>query len=149
MNALPAPGLALLLAALLAGAAGCAPAEEAPAALSLSEACIRLPPPGHDRTPAYLTLTATAPVTLVAAESPLAERVEFHTMVRDGDLMRMRELPTVSLEAREIRRFAPGGDDLMLFGWAPPAPGATSGPKPCKTLKTPSGKPASLIHVLK
>ena len=25
----------------------------------------------------------------------------------------------------------------------------TSGPKPCKTLKTPSGKPASLIHVLK
>ena len=63
-------------------------------------------------------------MTLVAAESPLAERVEFHTMVRDGDLMRMRELPTVSLEAGEIRRFAPGGDHLMLFGWAPPAPGA-------------------------
>jgi len=124
MNALRAPGLAILLAALLAGAAGCAPAEEAPAALSLSEGWIRLPPPGQDRSAAYLTLTATAPVTLVAAESPLAERVEFHTMVRDGDLMRMRELPTVSLEAGEIRRFAPGGDHLMLFGWTPPAPGA-------------------------
>ena len=121
MNALRTPGLALMLAALLAGTAGCAPAEETPAALALSEGWIRLPPPGQDRSAAYLTLTATAPVTLVTAESPLAERVEFHTMVRDGDLMRMRQLPTVSLEAGEIRRFAPGGDHLMLFGWAPPA----------------------------
>ena len=124
MNALRAPGLAMLLAALLAGAAGCAPAEEAPAALALSEGWIRLPPPGQDRSAAYLTLTAAAPVTLVAAESPLAERVEFHTMVRDGDLMRMRELSSVSLAPGETRRLAPGGDHLMLFGWAPPAQGA-------------------------
>ena len=124
MNALRAPGIAMLLAALLAGAAGCAPAEEAPPALALSEGWIRVPPPGQDRSAAYLTLTASAPVTLVAAESPLAERVEFHTMVRDGDLMRMRELPTVSLAPGETRRFAPGGDHLMLFGWAPPAEGA-------------------------
>ena len=124
MNALRAPGLAMLLVALLAGAAGCAPAEEAPAALTLSEGWIRLPPPGQNRSAAYLTLTATAPVTLVAAESPLAERVEFHTMVQDGDLMRMRKLPTVSLAPGETRRFAPGGDHLMLFGWAPPAQGA-------------------------
>lgn len=123
MNALRASRLAVLLTALLAGAAGCAPAEEAPPTLTLSEGWIRLPPPGQDRSAAYLTLTATAPVTLVAAESPLAERVEFHTMVRDGDLMRMRELPTVSLEAGETRRFAPGGDHLMLFGWAPPEQG--------------------------
>ena len=121
MNALRAPGLAMLLAVLLAGAAGCAPAEEAPAALALSEGWIRLPPPGQDRSAAYLTLTATSPVTLVAAESPLAQRVEFHTMVRDGDLMRMRQLPEVSLAPGETRRFAPGGDHLMLFGWAPPA----------------------------
>ena len=47
MNALRAPGLALLVAALLAGAAGCAPAEEAPAALTLSEGWIRLPPQGR------------------------------------------------------------------------------------------------------
>ena len=121
MNALRAPGLAMLLAVLLAGAAGCAPAEEAPAALALSEGWIRLPPPGQDRSAAYLTLTATSAVTLVAAESPLAQRVEFHTMVRDGDLMRMRQLPEVSLAPGETRRFAPGGDHLMLFGWAPPA----------------------------
>lgn len=123
MNAIRDLSLALLMAALLAGAAGCAPAEEAPGALSLSEGWIRLPPPGQDRSAAYLTLTAKAPVTLVAAESPLAQRVEFHTMVRDGDLMRMRQLPTVSLEPGETRRFAPGGDHLMLFGWAPPAEG--------------------------
>ena len=38
MNALRAPCLATLLAALIAGAAGCAPAGEAPSALTLSEA---------------------------------------------------------------------------------------------------------------
>ena len=123
MNALRAPCLATLLAALIASAAGCAPAGEAPSALTLSEGWIRLPPPGQDRSAAYLTLTATAPVTLIAAESPQAQRVEFHTMVRDGDLMRMRQLPTISLKAGETRRFAPGGDHLMLFGWAPPAEG--------------------------
>lgn len=121
MNAFRAPGLALLLATLLASAVGCAPAEEAPRTLTLSEGWIRLPPPGQDRSAAYLTLAATASVTLVAAESPLAQRVEFHTMVRDGDLMRMRQLPEVSLAPGETRRFAPGGDHLMLFGWAPPA----------------------------
>ena len=121
MNALRASSLAVLQTALLAGAAGCAPAEETPPTLTLSEGWIRLPPPGQNRSAAYLTLSATVPVTLVAAESPLAQRVEFHTMVRDGDLMRMRQLPMVSLEAGETRHFAPGGDHLMLFGWAPPA----------------------------
>ncbi|MBL6807545.1 MAG: copper chaperone PCu(A)C [Pseudomonadales bacterium] len=114
-----------LFALALLGLSACAPAPTDGPDLVAEAGWIRQPPPGQRRSAAYLTLKARTAVTLVAAESPYAERVEFHTMVKEGELMRMRPLPNVTLKPREARVFAPGGDHLMLFGWAPP-PGTTT-----------------------
>lgn len=41
----------------------------------------------------------TAPDRLVAASTPMAERVELHEMTTEGDVMRMREVPAIDLPA--------------------------------------------------
>ncbi|MCO4095010.1 MAG: copper chaperone PCu(A)C [Acidovorax sp.] len=41
----------------------------------------------------------TAPDRLVAASTPVAERVELHEMTTEGDVMRMREVPAIDLPA--------------------------------------------------
>jgi periplasmic copper chaperone A len=52
---------------------------------------------------------------LVAASTPAAGKVELHTTVRDGDVLRMREVPTVDLKPGEAVAFAPGGLHVMLL----------------------------------
>jgi Uncharacterized protein conserved in bacteria len=120
---LSSPALWLFTLALL-GLSACAPSVGPE--LVAEEGWIRQAPPGQTRSAAYLTLKARTALTILAAESPYAERVEFHTMVKEGDLMRMRPLGNVVLEGGEVRSFAPGGDHLMLFGWAPPAGAETA-----------------------
>ena len=115
-----------LFALAFLGLGACAPAPSDGPDLIAEKGWIRQPPPGQTRSAAYVTLKAHTALTLVEAESPYAERVEFHTMEKDGDLMRMRPLPNVTLKAGEARVFAPGGDHLMLFGWAPPADAETA-----------------------
>ena len=41
----------------------------------------------------------TAPDRLVAASTPVAERVELHEITTEGDVMRMREVPAIDLPA--------------------------------------------------
>ncbi|AEX99788.1 hypothetical protein GU3_00160 [Oceanimonas sp. GK1] len=53
---------------------------------------------------------------LLGAESPVAERVEIHTHVMDGDMMKMRQLETLPVPAGESVTLAPGGHHLMLMG---------------------------------
>jgi periplasmic copper chaperone A len=58
-------------------------------------------------------------------ESPVAGRVEMHTMTMEGDVMRMRHVPRVELPAGKPVKLAPGGLHLMLFGVKEPlVPGA-------------------------
>jgi hypothetical protein len=58
---------------------------------------------------------------LVAASSPVAERVELHTMTMDGDVMRMRELEDgIALPAGEMVELAPGGLHVMFIGLSGP-----------------------------
>ena len=49
---------------------------------------------------------------LVAAATPVAERVEFHTTTTDGGVARMRQLDAVDVPGV----FKPGGTHLMLVG---------------------------------
>jgi copper(I)-binding protein len=69
-------------------------------------------------TAAYFTLEnrSPAPFVLTRVESPRARAVEIHTIVRDGDLARMRRLTEVVVEPGATVRFAPGGLHLMIFG---------------------------------
>jgi len=89
-----------------------------PDAIVIDNAFIRLPVPGRDVLVGYFDLhngTASS-VTILGAHSPSARAIELHTMIADGDMMRMRPLKTLTLAPGERVRFAPGGHHLMVFG---------------------------------
>ncbi|MDX1265744.1 MAG: copper chaperone PCu(A)C [Oceanisphaera sp.] len=67
---------------------------------------------------AYLTVTnkGDAEDVLLSAESPIAEKVEIHTHIKDGELMRMRQLNELVIPAGGEQTLAPGGHHLMLMG---------------------------------
>jgi len=113
-------GLGLLLPG------GCGLDSATSATVTISDARIRTPAPGQDKTAAYFDIhngTDTA-ITLVGAASPMARAVEMHQIVRDGDMVRMRRQTVVVVPAGETVRFAPGGLHLMVFGVSSPVDGA-------------------------
>lgn len=57
---------------------------------------------------------------LVAASSPAAGRVELHTHIMDGDVMKMREVEAIAAPGGAMAKLEPGGDHVMLFDLAEP-----------------------------
>jgi copper(I)-binding protein len=79
----------------------------------------RATPPGAKVGGAFVTLinTGDAADRLVSASSGIAERVELHTHIMDGDVMRMREVEGgIPLSPGETVRLQPGGFHIMLLG---------------------------------
>ncbi|HSG89695.1 MAG TPA: copper chaperone PCu(A)C [Pseudomonadales bacterium] len=113
--------LLLLLATLLP-----LTAPGADRGLSARDAWIREAPPGRSVLAAYVEFAngGDAPITLVSAASPAAERVEFHAHRHEDGMMRMRRVDQVEVPAQGTLAFAPGGLHLMLFGTAAPRAGA-------------------------
>jgi copper(I)-binding protein len=58
--------------------------------------------------------TGAQPDRLLAASTPLAQRVEMHVTQRDGEVMRMRQVTDFEIPARERITLRPGGSHLML-----------------------------------
>ena len=107
-----AASIALLAVALWLGA----PASAAEL-VRASDAKVRLPAVAGRPAAGYVTLHGgSADDELVAAASPLAERVEVHGSSMAGGVMRMNALPVVRVRAGEKVMFAPGGMRLMIFG---------------------------------
>ena len=76
---------------------------------------------------AYLTLVNRgAADRLLSASSPAAESVELHTMAMEGDVMRMRQLPSVDVPAGARVEFKPGARHLMLIGLKAPLKAGSS-----------------------
>lgn len=54
---------------------------------------------------------------LIDARGDISDKIELHTHIRDGDIMRMRRLDTgVAVPAGKSVAFAPGGHHVMLIG---------------------------------
>ncbi len=53
---------------------------------------------------------------LVKAASPVAESVELHTHIKDGDAMRMRAVENIPVPANGQTALEPGGYHIMLIG---------------------------------
>lgn len=102
-------GCAALAAALfITGAAG---ADSVKVANAWARATAR----GQTTTVVYLELTSDTNAALVAAGTPLAQRVELHSMSTEGAIMRMRPLPRIELPAGKTVKLAPSGVHLMLI----------------------------------
>ena len=57
---------------------------------------------------------------LLSASSPVARAAEMHTMVRDGEVMRMRHVEAIQVPAGQTVTLRPGGLHLMLVGLSRP-----------------------------
>ncbi|MBI5752871.1 MAG: copper chaperone PCu(A)C [Hydrogenophilales bacterium] len=86
----------------------------------VSDAWVRLPPPGAQVAAAYLTLESKQALSLSNVTSPAAETVEIHSMSMHKDMMEMRQLPALALEAGKPVKLEPGGLHLMLINLKKP-----------------------------
>ena len=86
--------------------------------LHFDNARVRALIPGQDKTVGYFEVRneGAEDVELVTVVAATARAAEFHTVIRDGDIMRMRRLEQVVVPAGGTLSFAPGGNHLMLFG---------------------------------
>jgi periplasmic copper chaperone A len=57
---------------------------------------------------------------LLSATTPAARAVELHTMLRDGDVMRMRAVEAVEIPPGQTVALRPGGLHMMLVGLSRP-----------------------------
>jgi copper(I)-binding protein len=111
----------LAAAALLGLAASVPPALAQAPVVEVTEAWARATTASARSGGAFLTLKATgAADRVVSASSPVAEKVELHETVRDGNVMRMREVPQLVVPAGEKIVLQPGGHHIMLIGLKKP-----------------------------
>lgn len=70
----------------------------------------------------FLTIRNTGATAdkLLSASSPAAGRLELHTHIRDGDVMRMRPVADIPVPANGEVTLQPGGLHLMLIGLTQP-----------------------------
>jgi hypothetical protein len=70
---------------------------------------------------AYLTVhNAGAADSLVAVSGDVAKRVELHTHLMEGDVMKMRRVEALEVPAGGMAALEPGGIHVMLIGLAQP-----------------------------
>lgn len=112
----------LILPAMLVLAACSAPqtAADSSTGIEVRDAFIVQPPEGRDVTGGGLHVSVTgSPRTLIRASSPIAEKVEMHTMSMDEDVMKMRQVESFPVTETSPLVMERGGNHLMLFGVSP------------------------------
>jgi copper(I)-binding protein len=76
----------------------------------------RATPPGAKIAAGYMVIrnNGAQPDRLVGASSPLAAKVQTHVTMRDGDIMKMREVKVYDVPAHGKFELKPAGAHLML-----------------------------------
>ena len=69
---------------------------------------------------AYLTIVSPTADRLTGVSSPIAKKVELHTMSMAGGVMRMRPLTALDIPAGHDVTLGPGGAHIMLLGLTQP-----------------------------
>jgi copper(I)-binding protein len=83
---------------------------------------VRLVPPSAENTAVFMTLQnhGEQERKLVKAESPAAKVVELHTVIREGDVMKMRPVPDIPVKSHGETVLKPGSYHVMLIGLVKP-----------------------------
>jgi copper(I)-binding protein len=95
-------------------------------ALRVDDAYVRSSGSAAQAAAAFMTLrnTGAAADRLLAASTAVAGTVELHTVVKEGDVMRMRAVPAIDVPAGRAVTLQPGGLHVMLMNLRRPlAPG--------------------------
>jgi len=104
-----------LMAALLA-------ASPAWAQVTVQQPWSRATPPGAKVGVGFMQLRNADRTAdrVIGASSPVAGRVEMHVTIREGDVMRMRQVESFEIPAGGSFELKPGGAHLMLMGLTQP-----------------------------
>lgn len=96
--------------------------------ISVSDAWIRATVPGQMASGAFMRITSQETARLVSFSTDLAGTHQLHEMRMEGDVMRMREVPEVSLPASKTVVLGPGGMHLMLIDLKKPLQAGETAP---------------------
>lgn len=83
--------------------------------VEVKDAWVRSTVQGQQGTGAFMNITAKDAATLVGASSPVAGVVEVHEMKMEGDVMKMRAVPSLDLPAGQTVQLKPGGYHVMMM----------------------------------
>jgi periplasmic copper chaperone A len=91
--------------------------ETSNAGVTVAHPWARATPGGATVGAAYLEIKTAAGVddTLVSISSPIAGRVELHTHLMEGDIMKMRRVENLPLKSETSTVLQPRGDHVMLM----------------------------------
>ena len=109
--------IALLVAGLVFGP-GAVSAQTGQ--LEVINAWARATPGKSEVGAAYVTIQSPTADRLVSASSPVAKKVEMHTMTMSGAVMQMRPVAAIDIPAGQAVTLAPNGLHLMLDGLKSP-----------------------------
>ena len=84
-------------------------------AVKVEAAWARATVQGQKGTGAFMKITASEGTQLVGVSSTAAGVAEVHEMKMDGNIMKMRALPSLDLPAGKAVEFKPGGYHIMLM----------------------------------
>lgn len=90
----------------------------AQAQVSAKDPWVRATVPAQKTTGAFMTLTSSEDVKVVAASSPAAAKVELHASMSMGGVMQMHALDSIALPTGKAVELKPGGMHVMLIGLA-------------------------------
>jgi copper(I)-binding protein len=90
-------------------------AQTPSANVEVKDAWVRSTVPGQKGTGAFMKITAKDGAKLVGVSSPVAGVGEVHEMKMEGDVMKMRALPSLDLPAGKAVELKPGGYHVMLM----------------------------------
>ena len=102
---------------VLAGIATASAHEATNKGVTVAHPWTRATPGGATVGAAFLEIKTDKGTTdkLISASSPAAGRVEIHTHIMDGDVMKMRRVEAIDLKDGESHILKPMGDHIMLF----------------------------------
>ena len=87
----------------------------AQAQVTVRDVWVRGTVPKQQASGAFMQLSADQDTRLIAAKSPVANVVEIHEMVMDGDVMKMRQIPGLDIVPGRVLDLKPGGFHVMLI----------------------------------
>ena len=87
----------------------------AAADLEVANPWVRGTVPAQKATGAFMQLSSKGGVSLVGVGSPAANIVEIHEMVMDNNVMKMRAVPQLEVEAGKVLELKPGSYHVMLI----------------------------------
>ena len=96
-------------------AAACMAASAQSSPVKVEGAWARATVQGQKGTGAFMSLTSKDATQLVGVSTPVAGVAEVHEMKMEGDVMKMRALPSLDLPAGKKVELKPGGYHIMLM----------------------------------